>query len=65
MVNEGVLCLFSDCEYCRFVSISRIRLLKKRTTKMIESSAADIINMSQACFRIRMVAITKKLVMEN
>ena len=64
MVIEGVLCLFSDCECCRFVSISRIRLLKMMTTEAIKINAARMIRRSQAYFLICIVTITNGLVTE-
>lgn len=57
--------MFSDCDGCCFVSISRIRLLETITTETIKSNAARMIKMIEIFFLICIVVIAKNLVKEN
>jgi hypothetical protein len=61
MLIEGFVSMFSECGVCLFVSISRIRLLKKTYTATITTSAIKVINMIKVFFRICMVTVTTKM----
>jgi len=61
MMNEELASMFFDSDCFSFVSISWIRLSKIMMTETIKTNDTKMINMTQACFRICIVTITKSL----
>lgn len=53
--------MFSECGACLFISISRMRRLKKMYTETIRSNAAKMTNMVKVFFRIWMIVVTAKI----